>query len=91
MRPIKNQREVKKITQLVERYLEPHQPKDQSYRLKVIRESLQRVDDGIYVVVLPEPEEGVRSYDYVARLAETEGDIEEHEHQNIMLVPAMPD
>ena len=91
MTPIKNQREIKKITRMVERYLEPHQPKDQSYRLKVFHEGLKREDDWTYVLVLPEPEEGVRSYDYVARLVEAEGDIEENEHQKVMLVPAFPD
>ena len=76
-----------RIAELARRYLQPHQPRD--YRLEVDVESIHQDEDWYYVVVEPS-REGVRSYDYSARLAEAELDLQEKEKVNILLVPALP-
>ena len=90
MTTVKNQQEIRRIVKLVQQYLEPHQPTDGSYRLNVQSDGIQQDDDWYYVVVQPSRED-VRSYDYNARLVEAEKDLQEQEHQNVLLVPALPD
>lgn len=90
MIPVKDQKEVKRIVDLVQKYLEPHQPKDKSYQLKVIREGVQQEDEWLYVVVEPSRED-VRSYDYNARLVEAEQELQEKENVKVLLVPTLPD
>ena len=75
----------KEIAALVERYLEPHQPR--RYRLNVI--AVQPDGDYFYVVVRPDRDD-YSDYDYYARLAETTRDIDEHENINLLLVPTGP-
>ena len=75
------------VIKLVERYLESHQPRD--YRLRVLTEGVRQDENWWYVSVQPTSERP-RSYDYYDALSETEQDIQEKEHENILLVPAMP-
>jgi len=80
---------IEDIVDLVARYLEPHQPADRSYRLRVVPEGIQREDDWYYVLVEPDRDD-VRSYDYNARLVEAEMNLQEKENKKILLVPALP-
>ncbi len=80
--------EVEEIVELVRKYLDPHQPSDGSYRLNVIPEGIQRDADWYYVLVEPDRDD-VRSYDYSARLAEAESDLQEKENKKILLVPVL--
>ncbi|NOT01523.1 MAG: hypothetical protein HOP29_12950 [Phycisphaerales bacterium] len=89
MTPVSDQSRVDEIVRLVEQYLSPHQPKDGSFKLTVIRGGIQEEDDWVYVTVRPEPE-SVRTYDYYGRLAEAESDLEEKESVKVLLVPAIP-
>ena len=73
------------IKELVGKYLETHQPS--GYRLNIV--GMRRDGDYYYVVVQPSRED-IRSYDYYNILAEVEGEIEEQEKVNILLVPALP-
>ncbi|MEE9295530.1 MAG: hypothetical protein V3W34_11290 [Phycisphaerae bacterium] len=86
---ITDSHEVNEIVELVERYLEPHQPKDRKYRLNVIRDAVQQEDDWYYVVVEPD-RDGIPSYDVSARLVEAELAIEKDENRKILLVPTTP-
>lgn len=70
------------IIALVERYLEPYQPKD--YRLNVV--GLRRDDDYFYVVVQPTRDD-IRVYDYYNTLAEVETELEERENVNVPVLP----
>ena len=79
--------ERKRIVDLVEKYLEPHQPAD--YRLEIRPEAIEQQDDWYYVVVEPS-RENARSYEYYGRLAEAEMDLQEKEHLNVLLVPVLP-
>ncbi len=81
--------QINELVEMVERYLEPHQPKDHKYRLNVIREAIQQEDDWYYVVVQPD-RDGIRSYDVSARLVEAELAIERGEKRKILLVPTIP-
>ena len=73
-----------RIIELVRKYLAPHQPQD--YELVINEEAVQQDDDWYYVLVEPSRED-VRSYDYSARLAEAELDLQEKEKVNVLLVP----
>ncbi len=75
------------VIKIVERYLEPHQPRD--YKLRVLPEGIRQDDDWWYVIVQPTSDRP-RSYDYYDALSETEQDIQDNEHENILLVPVMP-
>ena len=79
--------EQQNIIGIVKRYLEPHQPSN--YRLNVMENGIRHRHDWWEVVVQPD-KEGVYSYDYYGRLAEAEGDIEDHEDLKILLVPVLP-
>ncbi len=81
--------EINELVKMVERHLEPHQPKDRKYRLNVIRDAIQQEDDWYYVVVQPD-RDGIPSYDVSARLVEAEMAIEEGEKKKILLVPTTP-
>ncbi len=74
------------IIDTVRRYLEPHQPS--GYRLNVMEQGIRHRDDWWEVVVQPDKEDA-HSYDYYGRLAEAEGDIEDHEDLKILLVPVL--
>ncbi|MEW6250138.1 MAG: hypothetical protein AB1716_05795 [Planctomycetota bacterium] len=76
-----------RIIEMVRKYLAAHQPKD--YELVIDEQSVQQDDDWYYVLVEPSRED-VRSYDYSARLAEAELDLQEQEKVNILLVPVLP-
>jgi hypothetical protein len=76
------------IVELARRYLAKYQPTD--YRLEIEKESVMQDEDWYYVVVVPSRDD-VRSYDYSARLAEAELDLQEKEPINVLLVPALPD
>ncbi len=80
--------EQQKIVDIVRRYLEPHQPPN--YRLNVSETGLRHSSDDWWEVVVQPDKEDVRSYDYYGRLAEAEGDIEDHEDLKILLVPVLP-
>ena len=86
MTTVTDQREVKRLIELVRQYLEPHQPADGSYRLEVVPEAIQQEDDWYYIVVRPSRED-VRSYDYNARLVEAEIDLQVKEGKKVLLVP----
>lgn len=75
------------IVETVRRFLEPHQPQD--YRLKVLEQGVRHRDDWWEVVVQPDRDD-IRSYDYHAILAETEGELEEETGMNVLLVPVLP-
>ena len=75
------------IRQLVERYLERHQPED--WRLEVQPDQIRQDGDWWEVVVHPSRRE-VYSYEYYGRLAEAEGDLADAEGINVMLVPLLP-
>ncbi len=79
--------EQKRIVDVVKRYLEPHQPTN--YRLNVSETGLRHSSDDWWEVVVQPDKEDIRSYDYYGRLAEAEGDIEEHEDLKILLVPVL--
>ena len=79
--------EYEKISEIVQKYLEPHQPQD--YRLNVVPNGIKKNDDYYYVVVRPSRDD-IRSYDFYAALAEAEIDLVDKENLNILLVPAMP-
>lgn len=87
MIPVDDDREVKRIADLVVKYLEPHQPLD--FRLEVVSKGMYRDDDWYYVVVIPSREDA-HSYEYYGRLAEAEQELQENEKENILLVPALP-
>lgn len=76
-----------KIVNLAKKYLDRHQPTD--YRLVIVPDAIQRDDDWYYVVVEPSRND-IRSYDYSARLAEAELELQERENVNVLLVPALP-
>ena len=78
--------EQQNVINVVRRYLEPHQPAD--YRLNVMEQGIRHRNDWWEVVVQPDKE--VYSYDYYGRLAEAEGDIENHENLKILLLPILP-
>ena len=78
--------EQQNVIDVVRRYLEPHQPAD--YRLNIMEEGIRHRQDWWEVVV--QPDKDVYSYDYYGRLAEAEGDIEEHEDLKILLLPILP-
>lgn len=80
--------EQQRIVDIVRRYLEPHQPIN--YRLNVSETGLRHSADDWWEVVVQPDKEDIRSYEYYGRLAEAEGDIEEHEDLNIKLVPVLP-
>ena len=77
--------ENEEIIALVERYLEPHQPKNN--RLKVIG---VRYDGEYFWVVVRPVRDDMQAYDHYTRLAEAAGDIDEHENVNVVLVPTLP-
>ena len=84
--PIKSETERRKeITALVEKYLEPFQPKD--HRLNVV--GVRRDEDYWYVVVQPTRDD-IRMYDYYNTLAEVESLLEERENVNVLVVPVLP-
>ncbi len=87
MRAVTDQKERARIVALAQKYLEPHQAPD--YRMEVEADSIQQDDDWYYVVVIPSRYD-IRSYDYSARLAEAELDLQEKEQLNVLLVPALP-
>ncbi len=76
-----------RLVEIVEKYLEPHQPI--GYRLKVLADGIKQDDNFWHVVVQPTRDD-VRSYDYHGRLAEAENDIEDHEKLKVLLVPVLP-
>jgi len=78
--------EQQNVIDVVRRYLEPHQPSD--YRLNVMEQGIRHRQDWWEVVVQPDKE--VYSYDYYGRLAEAEGDIENHENLKVLLLPVFP-
>ncbi len=78
--------EQQNVIDVVRRYLEPHQPAD--YRLNVMEQGVRHRQDWWEVVV--QPDKDVYSYDYYGRLAEAEGDIENHENLKILLLPVLP-
>ena len=87
MHPILDDKKRSIIAELAETYLKPHQP--DGYQLRVIVDSIQQDDDWYYVVVEPSRND-IRSYDYSARLAEAELDLQEKEKLKVLLVPALP-
>jgi hypothetical protein len=74
------------ITRLVERTLEPLQPK--TYRLKVM--DVLEEGDWTYVIVQPDVE-GVRSYDYYDALARVEEKLQDELKLNVLMVPTVPE
>lgn len=87
MHAVIDTKERDRIVQLAIKYLEPHQPAD--YRLEIDPESIHQDESCYYVVVVPSRYD-IRTYDYSARLAEAELDLQEKEQVNILLVPALP-
>lgn len=87
MHAIADQGERERIVSLARRYLEPHQPAD--YRLEVDADSIHQGRRSDHVVVVPSRLD-IRSYDYSARLAEAELDMQEKEQVKVLLVPALP-
>ena len=81
-------KEQQRIVEIARRYLEPHQPPN--YRLNVSETGLRHSRDDWWEVVVQPDTEDVYSYDYYGRLAEAEGDIEDHEDLKISLVPVLP-
>ncbi len=86
MIPVKDPQR-QRIVELVQKYLEPHQPKD--FRLEIRPDAIEQEEDWYYVVVEPSREDA-RSYEYYGRLAEAELDLQDKEHLNILLVPVLP-
>ena len=80
--------EQQRVVEIVKRYLEPHQPAN--YRLNVSETGLRHSRDDWWEVVVQPDREDIYSYDYYGRLAEAEGDIEDHEDLKISLVPVLP-
>ena len=87
MHPIRNQRKRKRIVALASKYLKKNEPPE--YQLVIDADSIQEDDDWYYVVVTPSRTD-IRSYDYSARLADAELDMQENEKVNVLLVPALP-
>ncbi len=87
MHPV-DERKREEIIALARRYLAKHQPAD--YQLEIDRDSVMQDEDWYYVVVSPSRND-VRSYDYSARLAEAELDLQEEQNVNVLLVPTLPD
>ena len=79
--------EKSKVLDLIESYLQPHQPLD--YRLNVSREGVRQDGNWWYVVVQPDRDD-VRSLDYSAIMSQTEDELEEKEHLKVLLVPSLP-
>jgi hypothetical protein len=75
------------IFSLVEEFLARRQPS--GYHLNIIREASKQEDDWWYVVVQPD-HENVRAFDYAGILAETEQDLQDEKHLNVLLVPTLP-
>lgn len=78
--------EQQNVIDVVRRYLEPHQPSN--YRLNVMEHGIRHRQDWWEVIV--QPDKDVYSYDYYGRLAEAEGDIENHENLKVLLLPVFP-
>lgn len=76
-----------RIVELIRKYLDRHQPAD--YRLDIVADSISQEDDWYYVVVEPSRND-IRSYDYSARLADAELELQEQEKVKVLLVPALP-
>lgn len=79
--------ETQRVLEIVKHYLEPHQPTD--YRLNVNELGVRHQDDWWEIVVQPSRED-IYLYDYYGRLAEASEDIDDQEHLNVSLVPALP-
>ncbi len=71
---------------MVRRYIGNHP--ELTIPVEVIDKSVRRDGDFWYVSIRPGGEVRPRPYVYYDVLAEVEGEIEENEHLNIMLVPS---
>jgi hypothetical protein len=76
-----------KVLDLIESYLERHQPKD--YRLNVSREGVRQDGNWWFVVVQPDRDD-MNARDYSVIMSQTEDELEDREHLKVLLVPSLP-
>jgi hypothetical protein len=76
------------VPALVRRYLREHQPTN--VRIELVEGEIRREQDWWYVPVRP-AQGSPKTFEYYTLLSEIEGDLEEKEHLNVMLVPAAPE
>jgi heat shock protein HspQ len=76
-----------RIGAVVQQSLDRRQPR--GYRIEVQPEGVLQEDDWYHVVV--RSTQDVRTYDFYDVLAEAEAELQDQQHLNILLVPAVGD
>ena len=87
MTAISDPAEVARITALVQRALDKHQPK--TFRVRVKPGGVMGDDDWYHVVVTSDQK--VRTYDFYDVLAEAEAEIQDEAGHQVLLVPTIGD
>jgi hypothetical protein len=87
MTRVTDQDEMKRVVSLAQEALDRHQPR--SYRVRVEPGAVLKEDDWYHVVVRSDNDD-VRTYDFYDVLAEAEAELQDQQHLNILLVPAVP-
>lgn len=79
--------DIARLTQLVQQALDKRQPP--GYRLQVQANGILQEDDWYRVIV--QSDRDVRTYDFYDVLSEAEAELQDQEHLNVLLVPAVGD
>ncbi len=74
----------RKVAELVEKYLEAHQPK--GYRIVIDRDGIREDSDGWWEIPIRPSKEDAPSYDWIGRSAEAAVELDEAEGVHVLFV-----
>lgn len=74
----------KKVADLAEKYLEPHQPP--RYRILIDRKRIRRDSEGWWEVPIRPSKTDVPSYDWISRSVEASVDLDEQENIHVLFM-----
>jgi hypothetical protein len=72
----------KKVADLAEKYLEPHQPRN--YRIVIERDEVREDEDGWWEIPIRPSKQNAPTYDWIGRSAEAAVDLDEAEGVHVL-------